>query len=311
MCPPQAQGKHYKALLQLIRSRQDPKAALEAALAVVEGFDAAPEACTEAASTSDEPPPPMLDQYPRCKQLLDTLRRSPNNHNKTPVAVLHEYATRFHRQVVYTELSKSSVGPFTVEARLMSITQEHTFAAATSQVCAPSHTVVAVHRKKFAQGRAKKDAKQAAAAAILEELLHFMPEMAFLVPGKSTKPRLVRAGVCEPHHRLQTTSLQPQPFGSGRSRTTAPPRTGHTLDLIAGQLPQLQAQDMSSALFGNPAQGLGALSQSQFVRPPPPGMPPVSMAMPLHPGPPLSPIQMQQSFDQPGLMSNDTQLPVR
>lgn len=39
-----------------------------------------------------------------------------------------------------------------------------------------------------AQGRAKKDAKQAAAAAILEELLQYMPNVAFLVPRKSTKP---------------------------------------------------------------------------------------------------------------------------
>lgn len=134
-CPPQAHGRHYKHLLQLIRSRQEPKAALDAALAVVDGFPAAPQVAGEVGLPSDEPPQPTLDQYPRCKQLLDTLRQSPNNHNKTPVAVLHEYATRVHRHVVYTELSKSSVGPFTVEARLMSMAQEHTFATATSQVC--------------------------------------------------------------------------------------------------------------------------------------------------------------------------------
>ncbi len=135
---PQQPGRHYKQLLQLIHSRQDPKAALEAALAAVEELPAAPLPLER--SPSAEPPQrdeslaTMLDKFPRCKQLLYMLRQSPNNHNKTPVAILHEYATRVHREVVYTELSHSTVGPFEFEAKLASVNQEHVYAVARSQV---------------------------------------------------------------------------------------------------------------------------------------------------------------------------------
>lgn len=44
-------------------------------------------------------PATFLESYPRCKRLLDTFRANPNTHNKTPLAVLHEYATRLSLEV--------------------------------------------------------------------------------------------------------------------------------------------------------------------------------------------------------------------
>lgn len=44
-------------------------------------------------------PATFLESYPRCKRLLDAFRANPNTHNKTPLAVLHEYATRLSLEV--------------------------------------------------------------------------------------------------------------------------------------------------------------------------------------------------------------------
>ena len=44
-------------------------------------------------------PATFLESYPRCKRLVDTFRANPNTHNKTPLAVLHEYATRLSLEV--------------------------------------------------------------------------------------------------------------------------------------------------------------------------------------------------------------------
>ena len=44
-------------------------------------------------------PATFLVSYPRCKRLVDTFRANPNTHNKTPLAVLHEYATRLSLEV--------------------------------------------------------------------------------------------------------------------------------------------------------------------------------------------------------------------
>ena len=41
----------------------------------------------------------LLDSLPRCKQLLETFRASPNMQNKTPLAIVHEYASRFNLEV--------------------------------------------------------------------------------------------------------------------------------------------------------------------------------------------------------------------
>ena len=44
-------------------------------------------------------PATFLEGYPRCKRLVDTFRANPNTHNKTPLAILHEYATRLSLEV--------------------------------------------------------------------------------------------------------------------------------------------------------------------------------------------------------------------
>lgn len=44
-------------------------------------------------------PATLIDAFPHCKRLLDTFRASPNTQNKTPLAILHEYATRFTLEV--------------------------------------------------------------------------------------------------------------------------------------------------------------------------------------------------------------------
>lgn len=41
----------------------------------------------------------VLETLPRCRQLLDTFRASPNTQNKTPLAILHEYSSRFNLEV--------------------------------------------------------------------------------------------------------------------------------------------------------------------------------------------------------------------
>jgi len=44
-------------------------------------------------------PTTFLEAFPRCKRLVDTFRANPNTHNKTPLAILHEYATRLSLEV--------------------------------------------------------------------------------------------------------------------------------------------------------------------------------------------------------------------
>ena len=44
-------------------------------------------------------PATFMEGYPRCKHLVDTFRANPNTHNKTPLAILHEYATRLSLEV--------------------------------------------------------------------------------------------------------------------------------------------------------------------------------------------------------------------
>jgi hypothetical protein len=51
----------------------------------------------------DEHPLPdpntFLDSYSKCRHLVETFRANPNTHNKTPLAILHEYATRLNLEV--------------------------------------------------------------------------------------------------------------------------------------------------------------------------------------------------------------------
>lgn len=44
-------------------------------------------------------PNTFLDKFTKCKQLVERFRENPNTSNKTPLAILHEYATRLNLEV--------------------------------------------------------------------------------------------------------------------------------------------------------------------------------------------------------------------
>lgn len=52
----------------------------------------------------------LLDSLPKCKQLLETFRASPNMQNKTPLAIVHEYASRFNLEVRHACIQASDSG---------------------------------------------------------------------------------------------------------------------------------------------------------------------------------------------------------
>jgi hypothetical protein len=147
-------------------------------------------------------PATFLELYPRCKQLVETFRANPNTHNKTPLAILHEYATRLSLELMYNESADSNLGPFTVEAKLTSVGGAVLYATGEGR------------------GRGKKDAKQVAAAGVLEMLLTNVPDTDFLQPGKAKILKVQvnpRAGVGPP-------ARGPAPKGRGRGRWNM----GHT-----------------------------------------------------------------------------------
>eukprot|EP00884_Botryococcus_braunii_P002695 jgi/Botrbrau1/12426/Bobra.0229s0022.1 len=189
-------------LLNLIRSHSDEKAAIKAALSAVmtvpkrtkSGDSSDPQGGDDKSShadaekleatgdvshdqprrkAEDDTPLPdpnnFLEAYPKCRRLVETFRSNPNTHNKTPLAILHEYATRLSLELSYEESAPSNLGPFTVEAKLSSVGGAVTYATGTGR------------------GRGKKDAKQVGAAAVLESLLLNVAETEFLQPSKRTK----------------------------------------------------------------------------------------------------------------------------
>ena len=99
-------------LLRLLRSHTDRKAAISAALKAVltlpsrKVVPAEDPAAIESSPPVSEPPPEpipdpdsFLDSFVRCKHLVETFRANPSTHNKTPLAILHEYATRLGLEV--------------------------------------------------------------------------------------------------------------------------------------------------------------------------------------------------------------------
>lgn len=117
-------------LFELIRSYPDTKMAVNAALKAVmklpqraktesldhRGDDPSSQAGDRPGSrgesslepfrrrAEDDAPLPdpnkFLEQYPKTRQLVETFRANPNTHNKTPLAILHEYATRLNLEVL-------------------------------------------------------------------------------------------------------------------------------------------------------------------------------------------------------------------
>ena len=99
-------------LLRLLRSHTDKKAAISAALKAVltlpsrKVVPAEDPAAIESSPPVSEPAPEpipdpdsFLDSFVRCKHLVETFRANPSTHNKTPLAILHEYATRLGLEV--------------------------------------------------------------------------------------------------------------------------------------------------------------------------------------------------------------------
>lgn len=214
-------------LLRLLRSHTDRKAATAAALKAVLTLPSRKVVPVEETLSLESSPPPMmeppepipdpesfLDAFPRCKHLVETFRANPSTHNKTPLAILHEYATRLGLELAYNETSEGTLGPFNVEAKLTSVGGSVLYATGAGR------------------GRGKKDAKQVSAAAVLEMLLVNVPESDFLMPGKAKQTKTVQPA-------MRSVSRQPD-YGRGRGRSR--PSSGrymsqrNTADYGDGQL---------------------------------------------------------------------------
>ena len=115
-------------LLRLLLSHTDRKAATAAALKAVLTLPSrkvvpleepvSPKSASPPA-TAETPPEPIpdpesfLDGFPRCKHLVETFRANPSTHNKTPLAILHEYATRLGLEVCPYAQTSSPTFPTT------------------------------------------------------------------------------------------------------------------------------------------------------------------------------------------------------
>lgn len=99
-------------LLRLLRSHTDRKAATAAALKAVLTLPSRKVVPVEEPLSRESSPPPVLeppepipdpesflDGFLRCKHLVETFRANASTHNKTPLAILHEYATRLGLEV--------------------------------------------------------------------------------------------------------------------------------------------------------------------------------------------------------------------
>lgn len=101
-------------------------------------------------------------------RVIEELRKDQKLHNKTPLSLLHEYASRNHCEVNY-ETKAETNGPFEVIAIIGG--------AAGGTTGPPT--------KGFGAGRNKARAKQMAAADALEKIMEKVPEFEFTKPGQS------------------------------------------------------------------------------------------------------------------------------
>lgn len=108
---------------------------------------------------------------------------------------------------------------------------------------------------------------------------------------------------------MMTSPVVPQPYGANPRSRPAASRSGQTLDLLAGQLPHLQAQEtLSSALFSTPGLGSQQLASgmpsAQFALPTMASTP-MAPPMTLPPATAMSPIRVQQNFDHASFVNHD------
>ena len=125
-CDEGDQDASINKLLRLLRSHPDKRAAIAAALKAVLSLPAKARPVggvklevrqggkgkdiDQAGSGTDGNPPNIedalpdpstyLECFPRCKHLVAAFRANPSTHNKTPLAILHEYATRLSLEVL-------------------------------------------------------------------------------------------------------------------------------------------------------------------------------------------------------------------
>ncbi|CAK0732396.1 hypothetical protein CVIRNUC_000126 [Coccomyxa viridis] len=119
-------------------------------------------ACRRSDGTASETRPErrelasMIDDYPSCKRLMEAYRRVYHMPNKTPLSILFEYASRLNLQLSFEE-GLTSNGCFTLTLQLKN----------ERDVC--------LYRPGVGMAKSKKDAKQLAAAALLEVMLEHVP----------------------------------------------------------------------------------------------------------------------------------------
>ena len=146
-----------------------------------------------------------LKAFRKCTALVNVFKGNPATANKTPLAILHEYVNRISVELTYSEESESALGPFVVEAKVTSAGGRDTYALASGR------------------GRSKREAKQLAAAAALEQLLASVPQSDFLVPGKNKQDKMQKkkqGGLQGPRQQQQ----QQQQQRPGNQRSNGPPQ---------------------------------------------------------------------------------------
>lgn len=124
--------------------------------------------CAMCGFGSDAPDDYEAHKKTKVHKVIEELRKDQKLHNKTPLSLLHEYASRNHCEVNY-ETKAETNGPFEVIAIIGG--------AAGGTTGPPT--------KGFGAGRNKARAKQMAAADALEKIMEKVPEFEFTKPGQS------------------------------------------------------------------------------------------------------------------------------
>ncbi|KAG0587705.1 hypothetical protein KC19_2G185300 [Ceratodon purpureus] len=124
--------------------------------------------CAMCGFGSDAPDDYEAHKKTKVHRVIEELRKDQKLHNKTPLSLLHEYASRNHCEVNY-ETKAETNGPFEVIALIGG--------AAGGTTGPPT--------KGFGAGRNKARAKQMAAADALEKIMEKVPEFEFTKPGQS------------------------------------------------------------------------------------------------------------------------------
>lgn len=125
--------------------------------------------CTMCGFGSDSTDEYEIHKKTKVHKVIEGLRKDQKLNNKTPLSLLHEYASRHHCEVHY-ETEAETNGPFEVTAVIGGSVGGTTNAAPT---------------KGFGVGRNKARAKQMAAASALEKILEKVSESELTKPGQS------------------------------------------------------------------------------------------------------------------------------